>query len=380
MNVVKEIQRINAKELDRAIDGGASWHDEYRNSAWVFAGGLDFEFSEGDVICIFSQFGEIVDINLVRDKATGKSRGFCFICYEDQRSTVLAVDNFNGSQLAGRTIRVDHVKDYKPPQKKRKLDKDGNLIEEEQQEEPKPRIAPMGILPGDAEIMAQEGGLDEDSDVDPDDPALKGLDPEDPMYAYMAEKIKKKRRKEKKKQSKLSKKHRASPTAERGASPKSTREAPPEAEREWDRGKPPRSPSPPPRRRNSPERKRDGGTEHRDRGDREPRSNGERYRIDDSYRSRVRDSSPPRREERSGPSRYVEPDSNRTGSGRDLDKDRRRSRSRSRSPREHRSGDARGDRRGDCYSFGKDYSREKSRSRSRERERERSGRRDDARR
>ncbi|KAJ3302279.1 RNA-binding motif protein, X-linked 2, partial [Gonapodya sp. JEL0774] len=191
--VVKEIQRINARELDKAVEGSASWHDEYRNSAWVFAGGLDFEFSEGDIICIFSQYGEIVDLNLVRDKATGKSRGFCFICYEDQRSAVLAVDNFNGVKIAGRTIRVDHVKDYKPPQKKRKLDKDGNPVEEEQEEEPKVRVAPMGILPGDEEIMEREGLLEENSDVDPDDPALKGLDPEDPMYQFIVDKIKKKK-------------------------------------------------------------------------------------------------------------------------------------------------------------------------------------------
>jgi RNA-binding motif X-linked protein 2 len=51
----------------------------------------------------------------VRDKKTGKSRGFAFIAYEDQRSTVLAVDNFNGIDLCGRTIRVDHVKKFRPP-------------------------------------------------------------------------------------------------------------------------------------------------------------------------------------------------------------------------------------------------------------------------
>lgn len=38
-------------------------------------------------------------MNLVRDKATGKSRGFTFICYEDQRSTILAVDNLNGMKV-----------------------------------------------------------------------------------------------------------------------------------------------------------------------------------------------------------------------------------------------------------------------------------------
>ena len=38
-----------------------------------------------------------MDINLVRDKTTGKSKGFAFLAYEDQRSTILAVDNFNGA-------------------------------------------------------------------------------------------------------------------------------------------------------------------------------------------------------------------------------------------------------------------------------------------
>lgn len=46
------------------------------------------------------RYGEIVNINLVRDKATGKQKGFCFLCYEDQRSTVLAVDNLNGIKVS----------------------------------------------------------------------------------------------------------------------------------------------------------------------------------------------------------------------------------------------------------------------------------------
>merc|ERR1712087_1044924 len=62
-------------------------------------------------------FGEVVDVNLIRDKATGKSKGFGFICYEDQRSTILAVDNMNGYQLLNKTLRVDHVNKYKAPKK-----------------------------------------------------------------------------------------------------------------------------------------------------------------------------------------------------------------------------------------------------------------------
>jgi RNA-binding motif protein, X-linked 2 len=86
----------------------------YKHSAWIFIGGLNYELTEGDVICVFSQYGEVSSIDLIRDKKTGKPKGFCFLCYEDQRSTVLAVDNLNGIKLAGRIIRVDHCDNYKP--------------------------------------------------------------------------------------------------------------------------------------------------------------------------------------------------------------------------------------------------------------------------
>lgn len=112
---VKLINELNEREAALGIQDKVSWHSEYKDSAWVFLGGLPYELTEGDVICVFSQYGEIVNINLVRDKKTGKSKGFCFLCYEDQRSTILAVDNLNGIKIKGRTIRVDHVANYRPP-------------------------------------------------------------------------------------------------------------------------------------------------------------------------------------------------------------------------------------------------------------------------
>lgn len=104
----RDIAKLNAVELERGLTMTASWHDEFKDSSWVFVGGLAFELTEGDILTVFSQWGEIVDMELVRDKATGKSRGFAYVCYEDQRSTVLCVDNFNGSTLLERTLKVDH--------------------------------------------------------------------------------------------------------------------------------------------------------------------------------------------------------------------------------------------------------------------------------
>ena len=100
MNVVKEIQRINEAELKRGIPENQSvcraslrrrhhnylyetppvsaalqWHADYKDSAWVFVGGLPYNLTEGDVICVFSQWGEIEDVHLVRDEQTGKAKG-----------------------------------------------------------------------------------------------------------------------------------------------------------------------------------------------------------------------------------------------------------------------------------------------------------------
>lgn len=115
MNKIKHIEQITNKELKELTSFTASWHQDYADSAYIFLGGLNYRMNEGDLVIVCSQFGEVVDCRLARDKKTGKSRGFAFLAYEDQRSTVLAVDNLNGIELCGRTILCDHVKQYKIP-------------------------------------------------------------------------------------------------------------------------------------------------------------------------------------------------------------------------------------------------------------------------
>lgn len=95
---MKNITKLSEREL-HTTNNKSSWHDQYKDSAWIFVGGLSYDLSEGDIVCVFSQYGEIVNINLIRDKKTGKQKGFCFICFMDQRSTVLAVDNLNGIKV-----------------------------------------------------------------------------------------------------------------------------------------------------------------------------------------------------------------------------------------------------------------------------------------
>jgi RNA-binding motif X-linked protein 2 len=108
MNKIQQIKKLNDLELEKGLTMNGSWHDQYKKTAHIYIGGLLESLTEGDIISIFSQYGEILDINLVRDKQTGISKGFCFLLYENQKSTVLAVDNFNGVEILGRVLSVDH--------------------------------------------------------------------------------------------------------------------------------------------------------------------------------------------------------------------------------------------------------------------------------
>ena len=115
LSKIKQIQKLNEQELKYKIGYTASWHYKYRDSAYIFICGFPKEVTEGDLVIVFSQYGEIIDCRIVRDKKTGKSKGFGYICYEDQRSTILAVDNLNGIKIGGKFILVDHVEEYRLP-------------------------------------------------------------------------------------------------------------------------------------------------------------------------------------------------------------------------------------------------------------------------
>ncbi len=130
MNSIRQTQALNKRELENAVPPSASWHADYRDTAYVYIGGLPFDVSEGDIVTIFSQYGNPTHVNLIRDKETGKSKGFAFLKYEDQRSCDLAVDNLGGAEVLGRMLRVDHTR-YK---KRDDEDEEGYRVEKQEEQ------------------------------------------------------------------------------------------------------------------------------------------------------------------------------------------------------------------------------------------------------
>lgn len=52
---MKEVERINEREL-RGKNFNSTWHDDYRESSWIYFGSLSLDLNEGDVLTIFAQY------------------------------------------------------------------------------------------------------------------------------------------------------------------------------------------------------------------------------------------------------------------------------------------------------------------------------------
>jgi cold-inducible RNA-binding protein len=73
----------------------------------LFVGNLSFKTAENDLQDYFSQAGVVTSVNLMLDKATGKSRGFAFIEYATAEEANKAVEQFHNKEFQGRQLTVN---------------------------------------------------------------------------------------------------------------------------------------------------------------------------------------------------------------------------------------------------------------------------------
>lgn len=101
--------KLSESELKTLPSIQSSWHWDYRDSNSIVISRLPYEMNEMDILIMFSQYGPIAHVKLLRDKITGKSLGTAFLRYERWESTVLAIDNFNKVGPKG-GLKIDHCK------------------------------------------------------------------------------------------------------------------------------------------------------------------------------------------------------------------------------------------------------------------------------
>lgn len=75
----------------------------------LYVGSLHCNITESMLRGIFEPFGKIDNIVLMKDSATGRSKGYGFITFSDSECARRAMEQLNGFELAGRPMRVGHV-------------------------------------------------------------------------------------------------------------------------------------------------------------------------------------------------------------------------------------------------------------------------------
>jgi RNA recognition motif-containing protein len=73
----------------------------------LFVGSLSWDTNDEGLNAAFSPFGEISEAIVISDRYTGRSRGFGFVTFNDDEAADKAIEALNGTELDGRTIRVD---------------------------------------------------------------------------------------------------------------------------------------------------------------------------------------------------------------------------------------------------------------------------------
>ncbi|XP_057965709.1 small RNA binding protein 1-like [Malania oleifera] len=78
---------------------------EYR----CFVGGLAWATDEQSLNSAFSPYGEIIESKIINDRDTGRSRGFGFVTFSNEKAMKDAIEAMNGQDLDGRRITVNEA-------------------------------------------------------------------------------------------------------------------------------------------------------------------------------------------------------------------------------------------------------------------------------
>jgi len=72
----------------------------------MYIGNLSYNVTEDDLKDLFSEFGEVVNVNIIKDKFSGQSKGFGFVEMPSNSEADKAIKALNGNELKGRNIKV----------------------------------------------------------------------------------------------------------------------------------------------------------------------------------------------------------------------------------------------------------------------------------
>ena len=76
----------------------------------LYVGNLPFDIDEQALTAMFANSGTVDSVNIMRDQATGRARGFAFVEMASDEEAQNAITALNNSSLGGRTITVNEAR------------------------------------------------------------------------------------------------------------------------------------------------------------------------------------------------------------------------------------------------------------------------------
>ena len=76
----------------------------------IYVGNLAFEMTEDQLRESFEEFGEVSEVNIIKDRETGRARGFAFVEMSNDSEANTAIGDLNGKEFEGRSLKVSQAK------------------------------------------------------------------------------------------------------------------------------------------------------------------------------------------------------------------------------------------------------------------------------
>jgi RNA recognition motif-containing protein len=73
----------------------------------LYVGNLSYSTTEDDLRDLFGQAGNVKSVSLIKDRETGRSKGFAFVEMESSDEAQKAIDQLHGTQFQTRTLTVN---------------------------------------------------------------------------------------------------------------------------------------------------------------------------------------------------------------------------------------------------------------------------------
>jgi cold-inducible RNA-binding protein len=79
----------------------------------LYVGNVSFDMTDQELKEAFDEFGEVVSAEVIKDRISGRSRGFGFVEFADEESAQKAKEAMNGKELKGRALKVDEAREQR---------------------------------------------------------------------------------------------------------------------------------------------------------------------------------------------------------------------------------------------------------------------------